>query len=150
MAKACGTRKFYDTYLSKNLHRNPLLKALLSVYPPVFRIHLNILGENEEKKVKRRILWVNNEWQKMDDIFVPLIVAAKSLLLKLFENDNNITDKISKVLKTTVIRIFVFNPKALITSPEIWNIWYMTLVLIMKMIQNSYITWLQLLLSITA
>jgi len=51
--------------------------------------------------------------------FLPLIVAAKSLLLKLFENESNITDKISKVLKTMVIRIFVFNPKPLITSPEI-------------------------------
>lgn len=72
MGKSCDSRKTFDTYLSKNLHRNPRLKALRSVYPPVFRIALNLLQENENVKLKRRIFFefLTIKIQKMDDFFL--------------------------------------------------------------------------------
>lgn len=48
-----------------------------------------------------------------------LLVASRSWSLKLCGNDSKITDPMSKPPKMTVIRIFIFKPKALKTSPEI-------------------------------
>lgn len=124
MGKAGGTRKIYDTYSSKNLHQNQRLKGHLTMYLSVFP--LNLWQENENVKVKMRIHRVKCKTQKMYELFLPLVVSSRKWSLKLlFEDDSNIVDQISTQLKRTVIRIFIFKPKAMKTLPEIWNLWYM-------------------------